>query len=149
MKYLSLNSDEIKELIALKKGSFIGYLITFIVILVVSYFVLDRILPDKNGISPISIVFILTTSNLILFFYFNRSYFHDLLKKEKKVYKGVLSSKTCKVKEDNKYQFNVDGNIFVVDKDIYERFNEGDIIECHISAFTKHIFKVEKVGEAA
>jgi hypothetical protein len=147
MKYLSLNNDELKELINLKKVSFIGYMIIFGIIAVASYFISDRILTDSNDISSLGVMFLFMVSYLFLFFYSNRSYFYDLLKKEKKVYKGVLSSKIFKSRE-HKYQFNMDGNIFVVDKEIFEKFEEGDIVEFHISACTKHLFKVEKVTES-
>ncbi len=149
MKYLSLNQEEIKELINLKKGNFISHLIIFFIVVIAAYFISDSILTDNKGISSLSIVVIFTIVNLIIFFYTNRSYFHDLLKKEKKVYTGVLSNKTAKEKENNKYQFNMDGNIFIVDKETFEKFHVGDIVEFHISSFTKHLFKVEKRNEAA
>ncbi|HSZ26360.1 MAG TPA: SoxR reducing system RseC family protein [Cytophagaceae bacterium] len=148
MKYLTLSREELKELIKLKKSIFLGYLIAFSIILIVSYFISDSILTDKNGISPMAIVFLLTISYLVIFFYSNRSYFLDLLKKEKRVYKGVLSSKTIKSKEHTRYHFNMDGNIFIVDKETFDRFSEGDIVEFHMSSFTRHLFKVEKVNEA-
>lgn len=144
MKYLSLNNEELKELINLKKSSFIGYIIIFGVMLIASYFISESILPE-DGIQPLTIVVLFAISYLFLVFYSNRSYFNDLLKKEKKVYKGVLSTKTQKT--NSKYQFNMDGNIFVVDKETYEKFEIGDILEFHISANTKHLFKVEKVAE--
>lgn len=147
MKYLSLSNDELRELINLKKVSFISYMIIFGVIASASYFISDRILPDNNDLAPLGVMSLFTISYLFLFFYSNRSYFYDVLKKEKRVYKGVLSSKTFKSRE-NKYQFNMDGNIFVVDKEIFEQFEEGDIVEFHISARTKHLFKVEKVTES-
>ena len=147
MKYLSLNNDELKELINLKKGSFLGYFIIFGVIITASYLISDSILPDNDNVSVLSIVLLMAVSYLFIFFYSNKDYFYDLIKKEKKVYKGVLSSKTAKMKEDHKYQFNMDGNIFVVDKETYDKFTEGDIVEFHISPFTKHLFKVEKVND--
>ena len=147
MKYLSLNNEELKELINLKKVSFISYMIIFGVIAAASYFISDRILPDNYDLSPLGVMFLFMVSYLFLYFYTNRSYFYDLLKKEKRVYKGVLSSKTFKSRE-NRYQFNMDGNIFIVDKEIFEKFEEGDIVEFHISARTKHLFKVEKVTES-
>ena len=149
MKYLSLNNEELKELINLKKGNFISYLTVTFSISIISYFIFDWILIDNTAISAMSIVFIISSIFLIIFFYLNRSYFHDLLKKEKKVYTGVLSTKTEKIKADNKYQFNMDGNIFIVDKETFEKFNVGDIVEFHISSFTKHLFKVEKRNELA
>ena len=147
MKYLSLNNEEFKELINLRKGSFLGYFIILGIIIITSYLISDSILPDNDRISPITIVLLMAVSYLFIFFYSNKDYFYDLIKKEKKVYKGVLSSKTTKIKEDHKYQFNMDGNIFVVDKETFDKFNEGDIVEFHISPFTRHLFKVEKVSE--
>lgn len=144
MKYLSLNNEELKELINLKKNVFIGNLILFGVMLIALYFIAVRILPE-DGVQPFTVVILFAVSYLFIIFYSNRSYFTDLLKKEKKVYKGVLSTKTQK---SSKYQFNMDGNIFVVDKETYEKFEIGDILEFHISANTKHLFKVEKVAES-
>ncbi len=146
MKYLSLNNEELKELINFKKNSFIGYLVAFGIIAVATYFISARVLPDNIELTPFVVMLLFTFAYLLLFFYSNRTYFLDLLKKEKKVYTGVLSNKTFKNKE-NKYQFNMDGNIFVVDKETYEKFEEGDIVEFHISACTKYLFKVEKVTE--
>lgn len=147
MKYLSLNNEEIKELINLKKVSFIGYMIIFGIITFASYFIAARILPDNNDLSPSVIMILFMASYLFIFFYTNRSYFYDLMRKEKRVYRGVLSSKTLK-NRDHKYQFHMDGNIFVVDKETFEKFEEGDIVEFHISVRTKHLFKVEKVTES-
>ncbi len=146
MKYLSFNNDELKELINLKKGSFIGFLIMFGIIAVASYFISDRILQDNNELTPFAVMILFVVSYLFILFYSFRSYFYDLVKKEKRVYKGVLSSKTVKNKEE-KYQFHMDGNVFIVDKETYAKFEEGDIVEFHISARTKHLFKVEKVSE--
>jgi flagellar biosynthesis/type III secretory pathway M-ring protein FliF/YscJ len=143
MKYLSLNNEELKELINLKKGSFIGFGLVIGLVSIVSYFVSDYILPD-NSISPLAIVVLLILSFAFVFVYSNREYLQELQKKQKKVYRGVLSHKSAK---DERYQFNMDGNIFLVDKDTYENFAEGDIVEFHISSFIKHLYKVEKVTE--
>ncbi|HVD97865.1 MAG TPA: hypothetical protein VNB90_06645 [Cytophagaceae bacterium] len=146
MKYLSLNNDELRELINLKKGSFIGYLIFFGIIAIASFLISDHILPANTELGPYAVATLFALSYLCFFFYSNRSYFEDLLKKEKKVYKGVLSRKSYKSRED-KYQLHMDGNVFIVDKESYNAFSEGDIVEFHISARTKHLFKVEKVSE--
>lgn len=144
MKYLHLNKEEFNELLKLKKGSFIAQSIIFTVILISTYILSSLSLSNNKSITPLSIVGILFTSNLIIFIFANRTYFHDLVKKEKRVYTGVLSNKKEKNDQKNRYQFNMDGNIFIVDKETFEKFDIGDIVEFHISSFTKHLFKVEK-----
>jgi len=147
MKYLSLNNDEFKELLSLRKSNLLGYLITLLIVILVSYTLLKRVIPGNMDVSAMSLTLLIALSYFIIFVYSNKSYFKDLIKGKKKVYKGVLSGKTFKA-TSGKYQFNVDGNIFVVDKETFETYEEGDIMEFHTSPLTKYLFKVEKVGKA-
>jgi hypothetical protein len=150
MRYLSLDNSEFKELLNFKKVSFAVYLLLSTVLILISYIILDRILSDEIGISTLSIVLLLAVSSLAIFLYSNRGYLLDLIKKEKKVFKGVLSSKTIKGKNERTYYvFNMDGNSFIVDKDTFEKCEVGNIVEFHISSFTKYLFRVEKIGESA
>jgi hypothetical protein len=145
MKYLSLDNSEFRELLQVKRVSFIIYLVASIIFALISYLVLDKIIAGRALISTLSIVLFLAGASLIIFIYSNRDYFLDLIKKEKKVFKGVLSSKTAR---KNYYVFNMDGNGFVVDKETFDNCNEGDIVEFHTSPLSKYLFKVEKVSEA-
>ncbi|HWZ23260.1 MAG TPA: hypothetical protein VNW06_11435 [Cytophagaceae bacterium] len=149
MKYLSLDNSEFRELLHLKRVTFIVYLVASIIFASISYLVLDKIIAGRAIISTLPIVLFLAGSSLIIFIYSNRDYFLDLIKKEKKVFKGVLSSKTARNKDGrNYYVFNMDGNGFVVDKETFNNCNEGDIVEFHTSPLSKYLFKVEKVSEA-
>ncbi len=150
MRYLSLDSSEFRELLNFKKGSFLIYLLLSSILILISYIISERILSDEIGISTLYIVLFIAISSSVIFIYSNRGYFLDLIKKEKKVFKGVLSSKAVRGKNEKAYYvFNMDGNSFIVDKEIYENCEVGNIVEFHISPFTKYLFKVEKVSEAA
>lgn len=146
MKYLSLEQSEWRELINLKKGSLIGYIIFFSLLLLVSFFVSEAVLPSSSDISPLSIAVIIALSYSIIFIFSNKDYLVDLIKKEKRVYRGVLSIKSIKSKS-GKYMFNIDGNIFIIDKETYDLYQEGDVLDVHISACMKHLFKIEKVSQ--
>ncbi|HVD98158.1 MAG TPA: hypothetical protein VNB90_08120 [Cytophagaceae bacterium] len=72
----------------------------------------------------------------------------EIFLKQKKVYRGVLSFKIVSRKNrKRKYLFNVDGNIFYVDRKDFDCIQEGDIVEFHVSSSTKYLFRVEKVEE--
>ncbi len=150
MKYLSLDNSEFRELINLKRESFAVYFVSSIIFALLSYVILDRIIADSIGINTLYIVLFLAFSSLIIFIYLHKGYFLDLIKKEKRVFSGVLSSKTARNKDGRDYYvFNMDGNSFVVDKETFDNCNEGDILEFHTSPLSKYLFKVEKVSEAA
>jgi len=150
MKYLSLDESEFKELLNLKRWSFTIYAILSSILVLLSYFVLDKILTDKiASINALPIIIFIAGLSTVIFVYSNRAYFLDLIKKEKKVFRGVLANKAAKNRDGRDYYvFNMDGNSFVVSEETFNQCNEGDIVEFHTSPLSKHLFKVEKVSES-
>ncbi|MCU0430841.1 MAG: hypothetical protein MUF42_12830 [Cytophagaceae bacterium] len=145
MKYLSLEKDELKELIFLRLGSFsislfILALSCFTIGLILHQFVHSSIL-----FAGIPILFFMTGLSVLI--YSQRPYLKDLTKKEKKVYKGILARKK-EISKNKKimYTFNVDGYIFHVEEEHYRQYKEGDFLEFHISPGIKHLFRVDKVA---
>lgn len=147
MRYISLNDDEFNELLNFRKSNFFLFVLTCLALVASTYFFLEDVMPSNTELASIPLAMLVLITFSIIFIYANKRYLSDLFKREKKIYKGVLSEKSFKVKT-GKYQFNTDGNIFVVDKESYDFFVEGDILEFHTSPLTKYLFKIEKVGSA-
>lgn len=78
--------------------------------------------------------------------YANRKFLKEIIFRQKKVYRGVLSFKLFSPKSKRgKYVFSVDGRLFYVNRKYFEYIEEGDTAEFHVSSSTKHLFLVEKV----
>jgi hypothetical protein len=145
MRYLNLNDSEIKELLYIRRERLVIYVLTLLVITAGSYLLLQWFL--RIYLSIFIVVFLALVYTTYTF-YKNRKYLKEVFLKQKKVYRGVLSFKIVSRKNrKRKYLFNVDGNIFYVDRKDFDCIQEGDIVEFHVSSSTKYLFRVEKVEE--
>ncbi|HWZ21955.1 MAG TPA: hypothetical protein VNW06_04840 [Cytophagaceae bacterium] len=143
MKYLHLNNSEIKKLLYTRREIFIIYAVTLLIISAGSYILLQLILRTYLSMFLVSFLAIVYTSYIV---YINRKFLEEVICKQKKVYRGVLSFKTISPRsKKGKYIFNVDGRIFYVNRKDFEYIKEGDVVELHVSSSTKHLFCVEKI----
>ena len=142
MSDLTLTKQEIKELIWIRLAHFLGYLIAmsflFFIYLKVLHVFTPRILSDEPFLS----VLVFTIFSFGSFLILNKEYLQEIFQKRKRVYKGVLGIKTC---SHNEYSFYMDGHVFLVGKEYYHQFKEGDLLEFHISPSTRHLFKVVRI----
>jgi hypothetical protein len=149
MNYLKLEKTEIKELRSIAKENLIIYPVIFILLLVTFYAFLNTGSSKwtetfRFSYFPYLVLTILTIAVFIaLFFRSKISYLKDLLANKKKIYSGILASKQHISKNGNdKFYFYMDGNKFSVKKEDFEKFNEEDTIQFHLSIHSRHIFKV-------
>ncbi len=143
MKYLNLNSKEMKELLHIRTDIFIVHAIMLSIISVSFYFLLQLIMKEYMSIFFVIFFAIVYLSYV---FYANRKFLKEIIFRQKKVYRGVLSFKLFLPKSKRgKYVFSVDGRLFYVNRKYFEYIEEGDTAEFHVSSSTKHLFLVEKV----
>ena len=143
MSYLTLSKQEMKELIHLRMSDFFKYLVTLIVLSFVCHEVLRMFFPKIVYTEQLFVMVIFVVLYFGYIFHINKLYLFEIIRKQKIVYKGVLSAKrVSSLPSEGKYYFNMDGNIFSVGKEIFREFEEGDFLEFHISPSTKHLFKV-------
>lgn len=144
MKYLSLDAEELKELRNLRIGSVFLSMAIIMLSAIAAALVANQFIHNAifAGITSVLVI----GSGVGLVFYSNRAYISDLKQKRKKVYRGLLSSRKVTSRHNHaRYEFNVDGNIFLVDEATYRRYQEGDMLEFHIAPKIKHLFRVEKI----
>jgi hypothetical protein len=145
MKYLSLERSELKELIYLKIGAFSLSL----TIIILSGIALGLISFQLSHSLPLALLLGIAfiVGGIFIIFFTNRAYFEDISKKEKRVYRGVISQKKIILRNNKKsFAFNVDGNIFLVDEENYTKFEEGEVLEFHVSPGLKHLFRIDRVA---
>jgi hypothetical protein len=143
MIYLTLDKQEIKELIRLRVIDFFKYLGILVVLSFLSHEILHVFFPRIVYTEQFFLVALLVLLYSGYIFHSNRLYLYEIISRKKLVYKGVLSSKTVsRLPSEGKYYFNMDGKIFSVGKEIFSEFEEGDFLEFHVSPSTKHLFKV-------
>ncbi|MCS6824156.1 MAG: hypothetical protein NZ529_07640 [Cytophagaceae bacterium] len=142
MKYLSLNNDEYKELLRLKRHQLPFYLIVILLMTLATYLISIKFIFIEDVLVSIVLTFLVLNLCLLFIYTKNRSYLHDLQKRKKRVYVGLVANKKIK---DSKYLINVDGNLFIVNDDVYHNLNIGDRVEIHTSEKSKHLFKVLKL----
>ena len=144
MRYLNLSDREMKKLLHLRRDTFALYIIKLLIISVGSYALLKLILNIYLNLFFVLIFALAYTAYVV---YANRKYLTEIIYKQKKVYRGVLSFKiVSKRSKKGKYIFNVDGRNFYVNRQNFEYLKEGDTVEFHVSSSTKHLYCVEKVG---
>jgi hypothetical protein len=132
-----------KKLLYARRYIFIVYATTLLIISASSYIFLQLILRTYISMFLVLFLAIIYTSYIV---YINRKFFKEVICKQKKVYRGVLSFKVISPRsKKGKYIFNVDGRIFYVNRKNFEYIKEGDVIELHVSSSTKHLFCVEKI----
>lgn len=145
MKYLSLDQNELRELRNLRLGSLSFSMAIIFLAGIATALIANHIF--SLLIVPLAVSVLVIVTGILFVFYANRAYIADLQQKKKKIYKGVLSSRRISTRHGNeRFEFNVDGNIFIVDKESFTSFQEGDLLEFHIAPSLKHLFKIEKVG---
>jgi nitrogen fixation/metabolism regulation signal transduction histidine kinase len=149
MNYLKLEKTEIKELRSIAKENLIIYPIIFILLLTTFYTFLNTAASRWTETFRLSYFpYLLLTILIIAVFvavYFRSkiSYLKDLLANKKKIYSGILASKQHISKNgSDKFYFYMDGNKFSVKKEDFEKFDENDTIQFHLSIHSRHIFKI-------
>ncbi len=143
MKYLNLNNREMKELLHIRSDTFIVHAVTLSIISGSFYFLLPLIMKEYMSIFFV-LFFAIVYMGYVL--YTNRKFLKEIIYKQKKVYRGVLSFKVFSPKsKKGKYILSVDGRMFYVNKKYFEYIQEGDTEEFHVSSSTKYLFRVEKV----
>lgn len=146
MKHLNLSESEMKELLSLRRDHFLSCLATLLIITSGSFILLQFVL---KAYLNIFFVTVLAMAYIAYVIWTNRKYLTEIIRKQKKVYRGALAFKLISPrKKKGKYMFNVDGRVFYVDRKNFECIQEGDIVEFHVSSSTKHLFKIEKVASA-
>jgi hypothetical protein len=143
MKYLNLDNNEMRELLYIRRERFVLYFFTLLFISIGSYFLFQLIMRTPwTGM----LALLIALSYTGFWLYTNRKYLKELIRKQKKVYRGALSFKAVSRRnKKRKYMFNIDGHVFYVDRRKFECIQEGDIVEFHVSSSTKHVFKMEKI----
>lgn len=146
MNYLTLSRQEIRELLQIRLRDFFIYAVALILLPFVYQKVVLLVVPQISGADLFMAVLLFITAFLMYLWYINKRYFFELLvSRQKRIYMGVLANKSVyKLPVGSKFSFNMDGYIFYVNEETYNRFQEGDFLEFHISPSTKHLFKVEK-----
>lgn len=146
MQYLHLSREEFRELRNLHWKKIPVYAIMFVAIVSFSYIVSVRFTSHLyDGVLPYWISGAIAFAFIGYVYYMNQRYLKDLIKKEKRVYKGILSKKVVSRRSKReRYFISMDGMIFETDLSNFNTLEEGDLIEIHISPEIRHLFKVSK-----